>query len=343
MLSRFGTMAIAAAVTFSGALLDGQSPDPGLRSPVVAVVGSRVIRLSDVDEAASGRLLALRNQEYTVRRQQLQLLIDAALLELEAERRSVKVSDLLKTEVEDMTPAVTAAEAQIILEANPSQASNEKAVAGLQQRIRQQRIARRRSAFLESLRARASVNIALDPVRIAVEGDPDNTRVSGPLDAPVTIVEFSDFQCPFCAKMLPVLSELRARYGESLRLEFRDLPVVGHPFAERAAEAGRCAGAQGKFWQLHDALFRQQQQLSEALLPALAREAGLDVESFDACLASGVQRQGIDRDKRAAERLGINGTPAFFVNGRALFGAVPLDGIVTVIEEELHRSNHTNR
>lgn len=156
--------------------------------------------------------------------------------------------------------------------------------------------------------------------------------------APVTIVEFSDFECPYCKQVVPTLTQLLSRYPEKVKLVFRDFPLDSiHPQARKAAEAARCAEDQGKFWEYHDALFANAPKLGAEELAAYARQVGLDVASFQRCLGSGTHAAAVQKSVDEGIRLGVTGTPAFFINGELLSGAQPLDAFARVIERELAR------
>jgi protein-disulfide isomerase len=152
----------------------------------------------------------------------------------------------------------------------------------------------------------------------------------------VTIVEFSDFQCPFCARVNPTLARLQEAYPGKLRIVFRDLPLLNiHKNAGHAAEAAHCANDQGKFWEMHDRLFANQQKLAPADLKEHAVAIGLDAAAFNQCLDSGKYTADWRRDSEEASRLGLSGTPAFFINGRLLSGAQPYEAFAQIVDEEL--------
>jgi protein-disulfide isomerase len=155
-----------------------------------------------------------------------------------------------------------------------------------------------------------------DSIRIE---EHDNVR--GARDAAVTLVEYGDFQCPYCARAHAVLTELMQQHGERVRLVFRHLPLVDlHPFAAAAAEAAEAAGAQGKFWEMHDALFENQDTLDEEAPPALAANLGLDAQRFARELEDGKHRARVEADTKQAHALGARGTPTFFINGERYHG-----------------------
>jgi Na+:H+ antiporter, NhaA family len=141
-------------------------------------------------------------------------------------------------------------------------------------------------------------------------------HVRGRTDAPVTLVEYGDFQCPYCGEAYPAVLDLLERFGGKLRFVFRHLPLPDlHPHAPAAAEAAEAAAAQGHFWEMHDRLFTHQLQLSDAELRAHAEAIGLDVERFDRELREGVHARRVEEDSRSGARSGVPSTPRFFVNG----------------------------
>jgi protein-disulfide isomerase len=165
-----------------------------------------------------------------------------------------------------------------------------------------------------------------------------NEPVNGPNDALITIVEFTDFQCPFCSKVRPNLKEVEKLYEGKMRLVFKQQPLSFHNNAQNAAEASLCANKQGKFWQMEERLFTNQQTLSRPELSDHAKAVGLDAALFDACLDSHEMKAAVKIDQEMAERVTATGTPAFFINGRKISGAQPLDAFRRLVDEELKRA-----
>jgi protein-disulfide isomerase len=165
----------------------------------------------------------------------------------------------------------------------------------------------------------------------------------GGKEASVTIVEFSDFQCPYCRSAEPVLKRIRSKYGDKIKLVYMDFPLGMHAHAMDAAVAGRCAADQNKFWQFHDAMFSDQSKLDTAGLKASAAKVGLDAKKFDACFSAKTGLKGIKADQAQGEQLGVNGTPTFFVNGRELVGVESENGFSDVIDEELSRAKDASK
>lgn len=157
----------------------------------------------------------------------------------------------------------------------------------------------------------------------------------GPEDAPVTIIEFSDFQCPYCAAAVPTIEQVMSAYPSEVRLVFRAFPLPFHDNAYKAAEAGFCADEQGQFWPMSDWMFGHQDQLALTYLKQEAMTLGLDSAQFDACLDSGQYTSRVEEDIQAGEEAGVSGTPTFFINGRLLLGAQPFESFKKIIDEEL--------
>ncbi|HXE81007.1 MAG TPA: thioredoxin domain-containing protein [Vicinamibacterales bacterium] len=306
---------------------------------VVAVVAGEPIRAADVEEALGHRLSKLEEQAYELRKQQLDEMIADKLLAAEAKRRGVTVDALLEEEVAAKVTPVTDADVDAFIAENRSRLPADPSA--LKPRIREflaaQRGAERRAEYVESLRAAASVDVRLKRPRVYRAKVRDVGAPSrGPADAPVRLVEFSDFHCPYCRAVQPTLNALLAKYPNQVRLEYRHLPLDAiHPQARRVAEASWCADQQGRFWAFHDRVYASGPDGSDATLERLATEAKLDLKAFKECLASGRAQAPVQQDVEEAQRHGLTGTPGFLINGRLVSGNLPLEAFVEVIEEEL--------
>jgi protein-disulfide isomerase len=166
--------------------------------------------------------------------------------------------------------------------------------------------------------------------------DPDRTR--GPAGAPVTILEWSDFQCPFCREAQPVLGRLLAEFPDRVRLVFKDFPLRSHELAVPAAIAARCAGAQGRFWEYHDLLFVAQPAFARDDLVGYARRLGLDAPPFTECLDAAGFQEDVMADQGEGRAAGVRATPTFFVNGRKIEGAQPIDVFREAIRDALREA-----
>ena len=305
---------------------------------VAAVVAGETISMAELLEVARPQLSSIRQQEFQVLQDTLGRMINESLLEAEAGRRGLAVQAMLEQEAQNQVPPVSDADVDAFYAQNKGQINQpkEEVVDKIRVTLLRQRQGERFQAFLKELRAAANVSIRLDPPRIdvATDGDPS----FGPESAPVTIIEFSDFQCPFCARVVPTLHAIRDRYGEKVRVVFRDYPLDFHQEAQKAAEAAQCADEQDRFWDYHDKLFENQKALQVDQLKAHAASIGLDGDSFATCLDSGKFASEVKADFRDGAEAGVTGTPAFFVNGRFINGAQPLEAFVSVIEQELERA-----
>ncbi|BDG09371.1 DsbA family protein [Anaeromyxobacter paludicola] len=178
------------------------------------------------------------------------------------------------------------------------------------------------------------------PVKVDIRPD---DPAKGPAQAPVTVVEFSDFQCPFCSRAEPTVHQLEQLYGNDLRVVWKHQPLPMHPNAMPAAEAAEAAREQGKFWPMHDLLFQNQTQLSPEAYERFARQLGLDLPRFRAAMSSGKYRARIQEDMAQGQRAGVNGTPAFLVNGELLVGAQPIEAFKAVVDRQLERAKQARR
>jgi protein-disulfide isomerase len=168
---------------------------------------------------------------------------------------------------------------------------------------------------------------------------PEGAPSFGPKNAKVTIVEWSDFECPFCSRVGPTLTKIKENYAKDVRVVFRHQPLPFHPNAKPAAEASMAAHEQGKFWEYHDKLFANQKALDRASLEKYAQELGLNMGKFKAALDSGKYRAVVESDSAAGSAVGANGTPTFFINGRQFVGAQPFENFKAAIDEEIGRAN----
>ncbi|MBI3329516.1 MAG: thioredoxin domain-containing protein [Nitrospinae bacterium] len=314
---------------------------PAAASEPLAEVDGEAITAEAVEGALGAQLTKLYEQIYALKRQKVETLIGERLLGKEAGKRGISVQALLDTEVTSKVGLVTEQEVEAFYQANKAQLKGDEA--SLRERIRthlqNQRLATQRQAFVQALRAQSTVVVHLTPPPVVrTEVSVDGAPFRGLQGAPVTIVEFSDFHCPFCKQVLPTLTQLQSQYGDKVKLVFRDFPIDQlHPGARKGHEAARCANEQGKFWAYHDLLFANAPKASPEQLKGYAQEAGMNVAAFEQCVASGKYREAVQQDIEEGSRAGVTGTPAFFINGRLVSGAQPLENFSRIIEEELMR------
>ena len=307
---------------------------------VVARVAGESITFADVDDAwrrndAASRLRMLQDL-YDTRLRALDILIGERLIEREAERRGLGRDALLGSELPSRTLSITEEEVTLIYERNRNQfggRSYEDMAPEIRAFIESQRPMQALHAYMNELRRDATddVTVLLEPPRQNVdvlEEDPSQ----GPASAPVEIVEFSDFDCPY-----DILSQVLAEFGDQVHFVYKDYPLPSHPNAFKAAEAGNCANDQGKFWDFHDKMFASQGSLDVPSLKEYAAELGLNVETFSACLDQGEHANRVQRDLEIGSAYGVSSTPTLFINGRVVVGAVPYESLVEILREELRR------
>lgn len=307
---------------------------------VLAVVNGKPVTEADVRQANADQFKALDREYQQNVHQLLENSLDQAvqdrLLEAEAASRKVTKDQLL---AEIKPAAVTDADVDAFYEQNKAQIPRpkEQVAAQIKTYLEQQGQQKARTEYFKTLQAKYKVDYKLEPIRVEVAA---TGPAKGPANAPVTIVEFSDFQCPFCSRLTPTLAEVEKKYGDKIRLVFRQYPLPFHQNAQKAAEASLCAADQGKFWELHDAMFGNQGELGVDQLKAKAASLGLNADKFNKCLDSGEKAAAIQADVKAGSAAGVSGTPAMFINGRFINGAVPIDNITTVIDDELRRAGN---
>jgi protein-disulfide isomerase len=335
----FGFVAMLAACRTSPAA-DAARPSPtAAPSGVVAEVDGAAVTATELDEKVGNRLVRIRQEEYEIRRQALDEIVYDRLLEKEAKKRGISTTDLVRDEVDNQVPEPDAKTVETIYEHNQARFAGKprEAVLGeIRSALKSQGRQMRQATFSRSLREKAAVKVALEPPRATV-AVPASAPTLGPNGAPVTIVQFVDYQCPYCHRAQSTIDEILSKYPGKVQLVHRDFPLDGHPGAYPAARAARCAGEQGKFWDYHRSLMKEQGDLSESDLLGRAKTLKLELDPFKTCIASDRYDSAIRESVEAGSRAGVSGTPAFFVNGRMMTGARPFEQFQEVIEAELSR------
>ena len=291
-------------------------------SPVMAMVGGAPITQAEIEQALRLPLYELEMERYRLTRRRLDQMIVERLLARAAAAQGQSVSAFVSAAVQGWIAAIPP-------EADPAK-----------QEARNVLVRERATQALQELVARlsreAGVAVTLQPPDAPVMAIPVGDDPAWGLSAaPVTIVEFADFECPACKDSLPVLRQLRDLYKDQVRLVYRDFPLSSHPQARPAAEAAHCAHEQGKFWAYHDALFAQAPDLKTSDYVTLADRLGLNPAEFTACLAGTRPKAAVARDLADAQGLGLSGTPTFFINGRYLSGFQSLETLRRHIDREL--------
>ena len=289
------------------------------RAKILATVNDKKITTGDIEASLRPLIFSVQEQVYALRKQDIELKINDTLLSAEAQKKSVTTRALLDTEVTGKVTPVTDADAQTFYDQNKDRISGDFAQTKAQiiQYLQEKKEQDATIAFAEQLRKAATIQINLTaPVAPALSIATDDQPAKGNPNAVVTIVEFTDFECAGCARQHPVLERIVNEYGDRVRLVVRDFPLSQHANAQKAAEAAEAAREQGKYWEYAAVLFRNQSALGVDKLRQYATDLGLDRAKFDASLDSGKLADKVQRDLMEGRKLGINGTPTLYVNGK---------------------------
>lgn len=267
-----------------------------------------------------------------MRSQAIQSLIDERLIG-DAAKAAGKTPDAYLADRVTALGPVTDDEIKAFFDNNRSRLPPDATLEAFAARIRSHLESQRPDQVREDLRKNAQISVLMQPPRVNVAA---TGPAKGPENAPVTLIEFSDYQCPFCKRVEPTVEALLAKYGASIRFVYRHMPLDGlHPRARAAAIAAVCAENQGKFWEYHDLLFANQQALADADLEKYATQLGLDAATFKTCRADPASEARVNVDATAAREAGLTGTPAFFVNGILVSGARPIEDFTRWIDQEI--------
>ena len=319
-----------------------QAQQPG---DVAARVGDRAITVKELDDRWQKEEPAQKAQAdqaiYDGRRSALDAIIADMLVEQAAKSKGITAEAFVQAEVARRVKPVSDTDVRDFFVQNSErmQGRTFDQMSGAIQRYLQDQAqnAAKEDLIAELKKAGPAIRVVMDAPRTALTINPDDPS-EGKADAPVTVVEFSDFQCPFCQRVWPTLKQLRMKYGDRMRLVWKDFPLTQiHPQAFVAAQAGNCAREQGKFWEYHDKMFGNQSALQPANLKQYAADVGLDTAKFNQCLDSSKYEARVQAALGVGGQLGITSTPTVFVNGRMINGAQPIEVFQSVIDEELAR------
>ena len=312
-------------------------PGTAQSKPVVEV-GSWSMTLQEIDRQVAPKLFELKQDIYRARANKIRELMFDRLITNEAKARGMSESKLLDSEINGRVKPVTSHQVDTFIRENKSRLPD--GGKGMESQIRdhlkKERIMELSRALMKNLMAKYKAKISLrapTPPRMKVTGPDDLAK--GSASAPVTIVEFSDFECGYCRKVQSTLDRVMSHYGNKVRLVFRHYPMPFHKKAPKASEGAQCAADQGKFWPFHDALFADPLNMRVSNMKRLASKLGLDTGKFNSCLSSGRHASRIANDLKAGEKLGVSGTPTFYINGIQLTGAAQFNRFQELIDAEL--------
>ncbi len=327
----------AAAAVKTNVATVTQPASPADRARVFATVNGRNITSGDIEDSLRPLVFSVQEQVYSLRKRALDLKINDILLEAEAQKRKVTTGALLEAEVKPA--ATTDADAQKFYDENKERINGDFAQVKPQivQYLDEQAKGKATSAFADRLRTAATIQTFLaEPVPPTYDIATDDQPAKGLATAPVTLVEFTDYQCPSCAQQFPVIERIIAEMGDRVRVVVRDYPLTMHANAFKAAEAAEAAREQGKYWEYTALLFRNQSALEVSHLKQYATSLGLDRARFDAALDSGKFADKVRRDILDGDKVGVTGTPSLFVNGRRVNDRT-YEGLKAAIEAALKK------
>ena len=328
--SSHGIRSCLLLVLFAASAL-AQSPDPVLGS-----VNNIEITQKQVDDSIASRIYPLEQQLYAIRKAALENLVTTRILESEAAVRQISIDELRR----QLTLGEISVSRQQVEDAYAQNASffasmsPDEARERLRLDLENQTRMKHYRAGLADLRRKWKVKLNLGPPLFVLELDDGSAPTKGSTKAAVTIVEFSDFECPFCRSVQNTLREVVASYPNDVRIVFKHLPLEGHQNSLPAARAAYCAAEQDRFWQFHDALFTEQ-NLAPTGFVKIATELGLGMPKFQACLKSEQSRAAIVKDLETARLYRIESTPSFLINGKLFSGALSFADFQKIIEQEL--------
>lgn len=321
----FGIFSVTASAQLCG------DPNASAASAVLEVNGLKM-SLSEI-ERKKPQLFQARSGFYEVQRKAIQEFADEILLEQQAKKEGVTVAELLEKRVNSKVDKNISDESlRVYYDGIDTHEPFEKIRDKIVQHLNQKRANKAKAAYVETLRKQTEVAIRLAPPRTQVSLK--DVPIRGRADSSVVLVEFADYECPYCQQSQPVLDRIIAEYKDKVAFVYKDAPLPMHANAQKASEAAHCAGAQGKYWEYHDLLA----SAKEFELPTLkdrARKLALDGAAFDKCLDSGDKAAVVKASLEEAQSLGLQGTPSFFLNGRFFSGLMSYEKLRDLVEEEL--------
>lgn len=313
----------------------------GGSDPVVAEFNGKSVKASEAFGQVKTRLFDLEEEVYRTKEQAINEYVDQKILEMEAQKQKLSKEQLLEKEVGTGAPAeISDKEIEAFL-ASKGLSLTDKRIKkdDVKEYLKFRQKFEKQQQYVAKLREAAKVKILVaEPeapkLTVSTEGQP----TWGNAKAPVTIVEFSDFQCPFCARAVPTLDRIKQEYGpDKVRLVFHHLPLPNHNRALPASLAASCANEQGKFWEMHNLLFENQAKLEDSDLKDYAKKLELDAAKFAECYDKKAHLEKVEMSKKEGEKAGISATPSFVINGTLLQGAQPFERFKEKIDRALKK------
>jgi len=318
--------------SLSGTSFAATAGDVSSDAALVEIDGAK-LTLADIERIHPSALFHSRNVFYESERKVILSFVDDYLLDRQAKKENLTVEQLLERHVNSTIAKDPSEEAlRVYYEGVDTTEPYEKVREQILGHLREVRITKAKVAYMNSLRQNAKIELLVTPPRaeVAVKAVP----VRGVANAPVTIVEYADYECPYCQVAEPILAKVMAENKGKVSFLYKDVPLPMHSHAQKAAEAARCAGDQSKFWEYHDTLYATKQfEIPE--LKAAARQLKLDGEAFDKCLDAGQHAEEVKGTLKEGQQFGLEGTPSFFVNGRFVSGNLSAEDWRKLIDQEI--------
>ncbi|MBI1909563.1 MAG: DsbA family protein [Deltaproteobacteria bacterium] len=311
--------------------------EPG-EPKVLAVLDGEKITEEDLQKSGSSHLSQAQAELYDAQKEVIDSIVQDKLLEKEAARRKTTKEEIMKVEVLDRV-AVTDKDVEKFYnekKGNLQGKTLDQVKDNLKGYLTRQRQEERKGELFKKLSSKGSVKYLIDAPRVEVSVDDDPSI--GPKDAKVVMIEFTDYQCPFCGKSRDTVNQVLEEYKGKVRYVLRDFPLSFHQDAFKAHEGAQCAADQGKYWEFNKKLFANQRAIKIEDLKKHAQDLKLDMGKFNDCLDSSKYKDEVAKDQIDGEKAGVSGTPAFFINGRLIGGARPFANFKEVIDEELSRN-----
>ena len=303
---------------------------------VVAEIDGTRLTLAQFESKRPSALFQARNSFSEAEKRAVEEYIDDFLLERQAQKENVTVAQLLERHVDATIPKdPDDATLRVYYEGVDTNEPFEAVRDKILDHLRQRRLAKAKAAYVQSLRSQAKITVGVQAPRIEISLK--NSAVRGPVGAPLVLVEYADYECPYCQQVQPTLDRLETEFKGRIAFAYKDLPLPMHPHAQKASEASLCAGLQGKYWEYHDLLLKTK-AFEVPQLKAAAGQLGLEAATFDKCLDTGERAATVKATQDEGQKLGLQGTPSFFLNGRFFSGNLSYEQMRQMMEDELKRS-----
>lgn len=348
--SLFGTLGFTFVVGLVVACSDSSAKvKPNLvykeppRSGVVAKIGGEIITEEALVGDAKLEFHDIKKREYDLKMARLNALMVEKLIGAEAKKANMSTDDYIDKKITKGKLKVSDSEYQQFVKEKriPESQINPQLKTRIMTYLQEKKKEDLVNAHIAAMTKKNPVEVYFKKPKIQINVELGSAPTWGKKDAPVTIIEFSDFQCPFCARAAKTVTDIKKKYGSKVNIAFRHFPLSFHRQARPAAEASMCVHEQGepKFWKFHDLVFDNQKELDNASLEKYAKKAGVNVQKYQECMTGKRYSSLIQKDLDYGEKIGVKSTPTFFVNGELVSGAVPYEQFAEIVDEALSETN----